>query len=131
MACLAYSSAEVLNTNIYDEKSDIWSCGIMCYVLFSGEFPYTQTNSLHELIEEINTKVFTQDTLTGVSWDNISRGAKSFLLKMLARSPEDRPTAKELLNDPWLRNARKINLHPEMAERFLNNLQNNFVFLLY
>ena len=103
----------------------------MCYVLFSGEFPYAQTNSLHELIEEINTKVFTQDTLTGVSWDNISRVAKSFLLKMLARSPEDRPTAKELLNDPWLRNARKINLHPEMAERFLNNLQNNFVFLLY
>eukprot|EP00826_Nyctotherus_ovalis_P066137 TRINITY_DN9755_c0_g1_i3.p1 TRINITY_DN9755_c0_g1~~TRINITY_DN9755_c0_g1_i3.p1 ORF type:complete len:318 (-),score=85.48 TRINITY_DN9755_c0_g1_i3:188-1141(-) len=127
ISSFVYRSAEALRTNEYDEKSDIWSCGIMCYLLLSGSYPYPETNSLDELINSIKSKVITMESLEDPSWSHISRSAKSFMLRMLAKDPEDRPTAEELLKDPWLRNARGIYVRSDAAKRYLHNLKDSAV----
>jgi len=127
ISSFVYRSAEVLETNKYDEKSDIWSCGIMCYLLLSGNFPYPETNSLNELIEYIKDKVFTIESFNIPTWSHVSREAKSFVLRMLAKHPEDRPSAAELLEDPWLRNAKSVFVRTKVAQKYLHNLKDNAV----
>ena len=53
-------------------------------------------------------------------WDNISDDAKNFILKALDLNPQKRPTATELLDDPWITSkvCRNADLLPSFKERF-------------
>ena len=84
-----------LDSNVpYDEKIDIWSLGIMCYYLFTGEVPFKATD-IGELVNEIE-KGYIKIPI------NISAEAISFLLNMLQYSTVKRFTSENLLNHPFL-----------------------------
>lgn len=106
MGTIFYMAPEVLK-GLYDEKCDIWSCGVIAYILLSGSPPFKGPNdeATHRLIEgaklNFETKV----------WKGISDDAKKFLSKMICKDPAQRYSAAEALKDPWLvQNANKAEL---------------------
>jgi serine/threonine protein kinase len=63
--------------------------------------------------EEIRNK---QIKLEGKVWDAISKDAKGFVLMLLQRNPEDRPTAKEALRHKFIQNRSKLSKKPPDPE---------------
>lgn len=92
-----YIAPEVLDEN-YDEKCDIWSCGVILYILLCGYPPFSGKNE-REIIYKIKLGKFVYDK---DDWKNISQGAKNLIKKMLIMDPSKRYSASEALNDPWV-----------------------------
>lgn len=96
----AYVAPEVLTLKGggYDKQVDVWSMGVIIYILLCGFPPfYAQNdNALYAKIKAGRYKFISPH------WDPISEAAKSFIRKMLVVDPRQRATIDELLNDPWL-----------------------------
>jgi len=91
-----YVSPEVLE-GIYDEKCDIWSAGVILYILLSGVPPFNGRND-NEIYKKICKKKF---HFPDKHWSNISNDAKDLITKMLC-DPMDRLTAQEVLQHIWV-----------------------------
>jgi calcium-dependent protein kinase len=91
-----YVSPEVLE-GIYDEKCDIWSAGVILYILLSGVPPFNGPND-NEIYKKICKKKF---HFPDKHWSNISNDAKDLITKMLC-DPMDRLTAQEVLQHIWV-----------------------------
>ncbi|XP_021760794.1 CBL-interacting serine/threonine-protein kinase 24-like isoform X2 [Chenopodium quinoa] len=89
-----YVAPEVLNGQGYDgAAADIWSCGVVLYVLLAGYLPFEETD-LPSLYKKINSATFTCPF-----W--FSLGAKSLIEKMLDPNPNTRISIEEIRNEPW------------------------------
>jgi calcium-dependent protein kinase len=82
----------------YGSKCDIWSCGVICYILISGYAPF-DGHSDASIREEILSGEFEFDDDV---WDDVSDQAKDFIASLLEFDPVDRPTAEEALKHPWI-----------------------------
>ena len=91
----SYVSPEA--TQGYNEKSDIWSCGVVLYQLLGQELPFQRGK---------NAKVRTRRrsvTFASTNWDGKSREALDILSRMLDPNPHTRPTAAQCLDHPWIK----------------------------
>ena len=93
-----YISPEVLD-GFYDEKCDIWSAGVILYILLCG-YPPFNGNDDDEIFESIKKRKF---VFPDAEWANISKEAKDLINKMLSE-PLTRLTAEQVLGHPWLVN---------------------------
>jgi len=98
LGSLFYIAPEVLEKN-YTEKCDIWSCGVIFYILLSGLPPFRGAK------EEILQKIRLGDySLSDQVWqEEISEDAKKFLKRMLEVDHNKRCSAQEALDDPWFK----------------------------
>ncbi|CAD8179385.1 unnamed protein product [Paramecium pentaurelia] len=110
-----YVAPEVLNHQ-YDEKCDLWSCGIILYVLLCGYPPFTG-RTVHQVLERVKQGVFIFESR---DWEDISKEAKSFISKLLRVDPKRRLSAREALDDPWLV---KHNPTTQLNLRVLENIR--------
>ena len=119
-----YMAPEVVKRCPYDNKCDIWSAGIVCFVLLSGLIPYEldEDASIDAVIAAIKDKRFSWKDFDRPEFKDISESAKKFILKMLCSEPEDRASASELLTDPWLVNAKDEQVNPEAVKKSLQNI---------
>ncbi|KAI5056652.1 hypothetical protein GOP47_0028470 [Adiantum capillus-veneris] len=87
-----YVAPEVLLKS-YDKRADIWSAGVILYVLLSGYMPFTseEDDVLHGVLD-----------LVSDPWPQISNSAKDLIRNMLNRDPEERFTAHQVLSHPWI-----------------------------
>ncbi|CAA7020319.1 unnamed protein product [Microthlaspi erraticum] len=93
-----YIAPEVLNKD-YGPEADIWSAGVMIYVLLSGSAPFWG-----ETEEEIFNEVLEGELdLSSDPWPQVSESAKDLIRKMLERNPMKRLTAQEVSCHPWIR----------------------------
>ncbi|KAM7314903.1 peripheral plasma membrane protein CASK isoform X2 [Ixodes scapularis] len=93
-----FMAPEVVQRKPYGKPADVWSCGVLLYVLLTGTLPFLGTKErLHEAI--CSGKL----NLTGRQWDQISEYGKDVIQRMLCLDPRDRYTVEELLNHPWLK----------------------------
>ncbi|KAJ6300318.1 hypothetical protein OIU76_021178 [Salix suchowensis] len=88
-----YVAPEVLRRR-YGPEADVWSAGVMVYILLCGVPPFWAENE-HDIFEEVlhGDLDFTSDP-----WPNISSSAKDLVRRMLVRDPKKRLTAHEVLS---------------------------------
>lgn len=91
-----YIAPEVLKRE-YDEKCDIWSCGVILYILLSGRPPF-YGKSDEDILAKVRVGKY---SFKGSEWRCISAEAKELITKMLDMKPERRPSAVEALHDKW------------------------------
>ena len=109
-----YVSPEVLKGD-YDEKCDIWSAGVILYILLSGDPPFNGEND-NEIYRAIAKKKF---SFPDKEWKNISEDAKD-LIKHMICEPDKRYTAQQVLNHKWV-----TQLAPNAKESLLSiNVEN-------
>ena len=91
-----YVSPDVLRGK-YGIECDLWSAGVIMYVLLSGKPPFTGRNQT-ELFSSILKGVFNFD---GEEWAGISAYAKDLISRLLVMDPSERPTAQRALEHNW------------------------------
>jgi len=82
----------------YDFKADTWSFGIMLYFLVVGKLPFEDKNRM-KVILNIKKAEFSLDQ---PQWNNYNHLLKDFVKSLLCADPEQRLTAEQALNHPWL-----------------------------
>lgn len=113
-----YIAPEVIHKK-YNEKCDLWSCGVIMYILLSGEPPFNDPAADNEAIMK-KVEQGKYDLKKGV-WGSISKDAKDLVKKLLTFEPEDRISAEEALLHPWIQ-ATKIEVDADAASNALGNL---------
>jgi len=94
-----YVAPEVLLGKPYDSSVDIWSVGVITYILLCG-FPPFYGKDNQEIFEKIMQAKF---DFPSPDWDDISDEAKQFVKDMLVREPNARQTAAECLANAWIK----------------------------
>ena len=104
-----YIAPEVLSMS-YNEKCDIWSCGVIMYILLSGYPPFGGKND-DEILAKVRTGRF---NFAHIEFKSVSDEAKSLIRKMLVMNISQRVSAAEALRDPWIQTYRqKARLLPQ------------------
>nr|GEU84130.1 calcium-dependent protein kinase 1-like [Tanacetum cinerariifolium] len=92
-----YVAPEVLRKR-YGPEADVWSAGVIVYILLSGVPPFwaeTEQGIFEQVLQ--GDLDFSSDP-----WPSISEGAKDLVRRMLVRDPKRRLTAHEVLCHPWV-----------------------------
>jgi calcium-dependent protein kinase len=83
----------------YSEKCDIWSCGVIAYVLLCG-YPPFYGDTDEEILRMVKKGQF---DFPSPDWDGISPPGKDMIRNMLTLDESKRPTAAQCLDNKWLR----------------------------
>ncbi|XP_018437012.2 calcium-dependent protein kinase 12-like [Raphanus sativus] len=92
-----YVAPEVLRRQ-YGRECDVWSAGVILYILLCG-FPPFHDGTQHGIFREILQGKLDFET---DPWPSISESAKDLIKKMLERDPKKRLTAHQVLCHPWI-----------------------------
>jgi serine/threonine protein kinase len=80
----------------YGMSADMWSLGVVLYILLSGSFPFAE----EALFDQITNATY---SLAGAEWTGISAEAKHLIRSLLVLRPHERVSAKQALASPWVR----------------------------
>ncbi|KAL7197396.1 hypothetical protein ACSBR2_020019 [Camellia fascicularis] len=97
-----YMAPEVLKRN-YGPEIDVWSAGVILYILLCGVPPFwaeTEQGVAQAIIRSVVD--FKRDP-----WPKVSDNAKDLVKKMLDPDPKRRLTAQQVLDHAWIQNAKK------------------------
>ena len=110
-----YVAPEILHGNKYGKGVDVWSIGIITYILLCGYPPFHHDN--HSILFKMIKKG--EYEFDSPYWDHVTDDAKRFIRRMLETDPNMRASARELLEDPWIVGDHVPNTHLESAVKEL------------
>jgi len=111
-----YVAPEVLQAKGYDKEVDMWSIGVITYILLCG-FPPFYNEKIQELFEQIMKAQF---DFPEDYWEDISDDAKDFISKILVVDPKKRLTSAQALDHPWLKGNAPQKQLPRASEKIRN-----------
>ncbi|CAE7634323.1 Camk4 [Symbiodinium sp. KB8] len=94
----SYVAPEILNNTRYGLSVDMWSLGVIAYILLCGYAPFADRHQ-PTLFRKIRSGLFFFDP---PQWNGVSAQAKDLIERMLTVNPAKRITAAEALQHPWL-----------------------------
>lgn len=105
----AYCAPEVLRGQQYTPAVDLWSVGVIAYILLCGYEPFFADDEakMHKKI------IKCEYTFDEQFWEDISENAKDLVCKLLVLDPKKRLTANEALKHPWVRGVATKGEHME------------------
>mmetsp|Transcript_123114 Transcript_123114/g.213576 ORF Transcript_123114/g.213576 Transcript_123114/m.213576 type:complete len:521 (+) Transcript_123114:1-1563(+) len=100
MSCgtLAYVAPEVLSKS-YDSQCDVWSLGVVIFILLVGYMPFAGSES-----NQIAAIKAGRYTWKEVQWRRVSAEGQTFIRSMLKLDPKERLTPQQALEHPWIQN---------------------------
>ena len=102
---LSFVAPEVLQGKPYDKSVDLWSIGIITFLLLCGYLPFDDKHSEREIARQtIQDPVPYENKI----WSKLSPEAKTFVDGLLQKKPEKRYTIKEVLEHPWIKKMDKV-----------------------
>jgi calcium/calmodulin-dependent protein kinase I len=93
-----YVAPEILNSKSYDLAVDMWSIGVITYVLLSGTLPFF-AEAEDDVFEKIKAGIY---GFPVELWDHISVEAKDFISHLIEYEPKKRYTCDEALGHKWI-----------------------------
>ena len=112
-----YIAPEVLQKS-YNNKCDIWSAGVITYILLSGMPPFNGQSD-QEIMKKVREGQFSfEDRI----WQTISDNAKDFIRSLLTYNKDERPSAQEALQHRWITELVTLNVDDSTAMNALGNL---------
>ncbi|CAE8621616.1 unnamed protein product, partial [Polarella glacialis] len=94
---LAYVAPEVLK-QAYSTPCDLWSLGVIMYVLLCGRVPFDGDDK--EMVRKARKGNY---CLEGPDWEPVSERAKILIRRLLLVDPSLRPSATQALEDKWIK----------------------------
>ena len=121
-----YIAPEIIKGR-YDEECDVWSIGVIMYIMLTGVPPFYGSDDDSILNQVSNGKYDT----TIESYVALSDNAKDLITKLLKYNPSERITARNALNHPWFQTAEFKTTYQQVntisgfdAMEMLKNLEN-------
>ena len=97
---LSFAAPEVLQAKPYDKSADLWSIGIITFLLLCGYLPFDDKHSEKEIARQtIHDPVPYEKKI----WSKYSPEAWIFVEGLLQKNPEKRYSIKEVLEHPWIK----------------------------
>ena len=112
-----YIAPEVLQGN-YTEKCDLWSIGVMLYIMLCGSPPFNGSDD--QIIAKVKKGNW---TFRGQAWSTISDEAKDLVTKLMEKNVNERLSAEDALQHPWILQTVKSKFNSKVAEGAINQLQ--------
>jgi calcium-dependent protein kinase len=106
-----YIAPEVLMKS-YTNRCDMWSCGVIMYILLTGTPPFNG-NDEEEIMKNVLIGKYSMDT---DEWLNISKEAKNLTQRLLTYDPEKRISAEDAWKHPWIYKYTKSNVQANTTE---------------
>merc|ERR1712151_640851 len=103
----------------YDHMSDLWSCGVIMFVLLCGYPPFFGDTDA-EVLSKVRLGNF---SFNASDWKNVSDHAKNLIRMLLKMNPRDRYTAEQSLNHVWIKNKAPKATGAKLAENMVDNLR--------
>ncbi|CAI5481845.1 unnamed protein product [Closterium sp. Yama58-4] len=99
-----YMAPEVVCGRAYDSSADLWSLGVLLYVLLAGYVPFYGS----DLPQVFLAICANEPDMTAEPWSAISPEAKHLVRCLLSVDPASRPSALHLLSHPWLARTQRV-----------------------
>uniref|UniRef100_I3K362 Striated muscle enriched protein kinase a n=1 Tax=Oreochromis niloticus TaxID=8128 RepID=I3K362_ORENI len=97
---LEYMAPEMVKGEVVGPPADIWTVGIVTYIMLSGHLPFEDKNPQH-----VESKILMATFDPTKLYPNVSQSASAFLKKMLSSYPWARLTTKDCFTHAWLQDS--------------------------
>ncbi|KAJ8600816.1 hypothetical protein CTAYLR_006417 [Chrysophaeum taylorii] len=99
-----YSMAPEVIRGSYDEKCDIWSLGVVTYMLLAGAMPFTRFDDERKFLRDLEAQRYDMNRRPMAKR---SDEAKSFVRSLLVANSAKRPSAAKAKKHPWIKGRRR------------------------
>ncbi|CAN0111198.1 unnamed protein product, partial [Ectocarpus fasciculatus] len=107
---IAYSAPEVLRGQSVSTAADMWSLGVVLYILLSGFHPFDLEGGANDA--DVRRKVLARElTFESAHWSG-KEGAVDLINQLLDSDPKRRPTAEAVLAHPWMQKTANLSRRP-------------------
>lgn len=97
-----YVAPEVLGPEKYDKSCDMWSLGVIMYILLCG-FPPFYSNTGQAISPGMKRRIrMGQYEFPNPEWAEVSQEAKNLINQLLKTDPNERMTITQFMNHPWI-----------------------------
>ncbi len=124
-----YVAPEVLGSERYDISCDIWSLGVIMYILCCGYPPFYSTHG-QPISPGMKKRIKAGEyTFPEAEWSRVSQDAKSLIKGMLETVPEKRSTINDIMKSSWISvcsNIHKLFLFKNLLLNFTHFLQSYY-----
>ncbi|VDL94099.1 unnamed protein product, partial [Schistocephalus solidus] len=122
-----YVAPEVFGPSNYDKRCDIWSLGVITYILLCGYPPFYSQGG-DPLSPGMKTRIRNgQYTFPPGEWSAVSNEAKDLIQKLLIVEPERRLTIEQVMQHPWIAKHQSIPQTPLTTVEVLSEERDNWV----
>ncbi|XP_065059096.1 MAP kinase-activated protein kinase 2-like [Rhopilema esculentum] len=115
-----YVAPEVLGPEKYDKSCDMWSLGVITYILLCG-YPPFYSNHGAAISPGMKKRIREgQYAFPDTEWKNVSDHAKDLIKGLLKTDPSERLTINQVMNHPWIRRYTEVPQTPLYTASILN-----------
>ncbi|XP_044129210.1 MAP kinase-activated protein kinase 3 [Bufo gargarizans] len=114
-----YVAPEVLGPEKYDKSCDMWSLGVIMYILLCG-YPPFYSNTGQAISPGMKKRIrMGQYEFPGPEWSDVSEEAKQMIQQLLRTDPTERMTITQFMNHPWINQSMAVPQTPLCTARVL------------
>ncbi|XP_060659274.1 calcium/calmodulin-dependent protein kinase type 1-like [Drosophila nasuta] len=116
---LGYAAPEIIARVAYGRAVDVWSLGVIAYILLCGYPPFYDSNDA--MLYTKITRGFYE--FHSEYWDEISESAKNLVSNLLCVNVNERYTCQQALDHPWISGNEAIsrNIHDSVSQQLRKN----------